>query len=287
MKKTALLLLPIAAAGGLLASCNLNAGGSTVSGLGGTENPHSIYAFEAATSIGLLSQVGDVSPTLNALKANAQTDLGQEIASYLPSVEAALFGSDILTGIETFPSDLPEYETKMVVTYSDSALLSSSFTMYFNETVKVDHDDDDEPWEQEEESYIEGIVKIGENSFPLRGEKEVDGDELEVGFTYMLSENTYISVQQEKEQGETEFEYTIYENGRKTYDYSLEVEDREVELKVRDKANLSNLTMEFSLFERDGTTYIRADIVANGSRESILYRKEILQSGEVSYVVVE
>ncbi|MDO5330876.1 MAG: hypothetical protein Q4F15_05625, partial [Bacillota bacterium] len=69
--------------------------------------------------------------------------------------------------------------------------------------------------------------------------------------------------------------------------YSLEVEDDEVELKVKDKAALSSLTMKFDLHKNDGDTYIRAKVNNSGTTSTVLFKKVVdATTGEVSYEVI-
>ena len=263
MKKLPLLTI-ISAGVGLLTSCNLTPTGTTTTSQDPiatdpttTQGTHNLYAFEAATSIGLLDYLGDSSPApaLQARKAQAET-----IKEYLPTVEAALLGDEILADSVAGQSNREGYTSMLTITYKDITLQSNTFEMHFNETIIEDKDDDDDDdWDdrhekddQEQESFIEGIVVVGENEYPMRGMKELENDEFEVEFRYILGENSYIEVKQEKELGESEFEYTVVENGRKTLDYSLEVEDNEVDLEILDRANMVNVvaTMEQALKDK-------------------------------------
>lgn len=262
----------------------------------GTATTNELYAFEAATSIGLLSEINST-PTLSLISpkfAAASDTTVEELKGYLPSVESALLGEDILLSSTIEASDLEGYTTKMTVSYTDIALNASSFTMYFNETILVDDDDDD--WDdhhhhghddQEQESWIDGIVILGEDTYTIRGEKEIDGDEVEVKFIYQISDTTYVMVEQEKEAGEQEFAYKLIENGATSYSYSLEVEHNEVELKVKDKVNLSKLTMKFDLHIKDGTTYIRAKVNDGTTKSVVLFQKVVDElTGLVSWNVI-
>lgn len=186
----------------------------------------------------------------------------------------------------TETSDLSDYQTKITVSYSDITLANETFTMYFNETIIQDDDWDDDD-EQEEESRIEGIVLVGDATYPIWGEKEIEGNESEVKFVYQLSDTTFVQVEQEKEANEQEFTYTVKEAGVTTYSYSLEVEDDEVELKVKDKAALSSLTMKFDLHKENVDTYIRAKVNNSGTTSTVLFKKVVdATTGEVSYEVI-
>lgn len=306
--KTKILALSILAAAGGLVACttasNVNNNVTNDSGAiaditTGTADVHELYAFEAATTIGQLASL-DVgvsslarNPLLSVVTSSTQTTTDTTadlIETYLPSVEGALLGSQSLLSMETQVSDNAAYVTKIVVTYTDTTLAGESFTMYFNETVKVDYDDDDDDWddknEVEEESYIEGIVIQGENTYTIRGEKEIENDESEVNFWLQLDANTYVQVEQEKENDEQEFSYEVYQNRSKVYEYSLEVERNQVELKVVDKAALSALKMEFDLYTNNGVSYIRAKVTEKGTTRVITYQKVTDAAGNSYWEVV-
>lgn len=304
MKNIAKLILPALSAAALI-SC-----GSTATGVANTNNDavsnatvtnastHELFAFEAATGLPLIAELG-ASSSATALMApqplGAVSDdtLLNNIKGYLPSVESALLGGEELITAVSETSDKSEYANKIVVSYTDLALEKASFTMYFNETALVDDDDDDDDWDdkyendQEVETRIDGIVTFGENTYTIWGEKEIENDESEVKFVYKMSDTTYVQIQQEKETGESEFEYTVYENGSKVYDYSLEVENNQVELKVKDKAALTSLKMEFTLFVKDNVTYIKAEVKDGTTSYEILFQKVVdATTGEASYSVI-
>lgn len=292
-----LLLTPIIM-GAALVSCTTTEGSTILPNTSTTDTTTSqtgsevaglnIYAYEAATSVGLVNLLK--APQVMALQSDAPT--GQTtadlIAQYLPTAEAVLLGEQNLFTETTVESDLPEYQTKVIVNYKDITLTDVSFTMYYNETIKHDHDDDwnddddwDDDWDEqdeiEQESYIDGIIQIGQDTFTLRGEKEMEEDELETSFRYFTDENTYVLVEQEIENDEQEFNYTVVKNGRKVYDYSLEAEDQEIEMEIRG-TDVGMQKYKMQLFRKDGVTYIQVRSLNNGNRESYLFKKVIDQT---------
>lgn len=237
-----------------------------------------LFAYEAATSIGLLATIDPSTSQTTQRKASQQ--LIDQVTNYLPSIEAALRGDDLLLTNFEVESDREEYTTKLVVSYKDVALTKTSFTMYYNETPTGDKDD----WD-EEESLIDGIIVIGENEYKMRGEKEKESDEFEVSFTYHIDDNNYVKVSQEIENDEQEFNYEVYENRRVIHSYSLEMENDEVELHSQSIGQ--NLYLEFSFFKRDGHNYISCYVVNNQERERILFEKIVDGQGLVTYEVVQ
>lgn len=228
-----------------------------------------LFAFEAATSIGLLSTLETTAtPTVSAMAARAVSDtLKKQIETYLPSIEATLKGTELLTETVVLESDRPEYQTKLSITYKDLNAEDSAFVMYYNEVKKAG--DWDDWFEGEEEYVIEGIVVLGQKEYKMRGTRETEKGESEVAFRYFLDETSYVHVQQESERGETAFEYEVYQKGRKIHEYSLEREEKrgqvEVELEIMDRENAIDGEMTFVDYERDGKYYIRVDIENQGT----------------------
>ena len=158
MKKT---LLTILAALALLAL----AIGFTACGEGGNRNNASsdnkfddlttteeVYGFSAATAGTLISSMNGVSAQALA-QAKGLTVLAQSgvvtdeetiaaLNEYMMLVESLL--SDGAFGMTEGESDLPDYEKKAEVTYKDILGNTLSYTMYYNETLRPDHDDDDD-----------------------------------------------------------------------------------------------------------------------------------------------
>lgn len=246
-----------------------------------TSESSDLFAYEAATSIGLLATI-DTTTVKAANRAVSET-LVDQITSYLPSIEAALRGEEILLQNRLVPSDRTEYEYKLEVQYQDIAAEDVSFTMYYNETPLVE-DDFDDRFDDEEESRIDGLVVIDDAEFAMRGTKEREDDELEVSFSYHIDDSNYVRVSQEIERGEQEFQYEVYENRRMIHSYSLEMENDEVEL--HSESIGSNLYLEFAFFRQQERTLIRCNVVENGQRERLLFEKVVQNDGTILYQLV-
>lgn len=323
MKKTKL-LLPLFASTLLFGACSPSRGTSPL-------NPHAdpanLYAFQAATSIGLVGNAMSSPNVMRALNVKEANDaLKDTIMSYLPVVEAALTGMDAITSSNEEVSDLAEYETKLTISYKDIALKDTTFTMYYTEIVEgedqstsevtseetkdeatselpvnmakenddeddeekvenVDNDHEDDEEDTEKESKIIGIIKIGEDTYPMHGEKELDVDEYEVSFTYNIDEVTTVTVEQEIENGEQEFEYKIESNGETIYEYSIELENDEVELEVKEAGKTEN-TIEFELSEKDGEKVIVAKVEQGKEITELTFKKVVAEDGSESYQII-
>ena len=291
MKKTLKILLPVLTIG-MLTGCQISTNNSSQNG--GTNNNGSnpsaqseqVYAFEAITSAGLLHSLNNNQDVLAVKKAKADETLVNQIKDYLPSVEAALTNQSLMTSSEVVASDRNEYATKVIITYTDIAFVNQTMTMYYNETAIPDDDFDDDWDDQFEEEYvIDGLIIIDDVEYQMFGKKELDQDEYEVSFTYQIDENNYIKVEQEIENDESEFNYTVIQNRRKVYEYSLEVEDNSVELEVKER-NLGVEKMEFEFLKRDNRTYIIAEVRQNGVSSEIVFEKVVDELNNITYNVI-
>lgn len=291
MKKTLKILLPVLTIG-MLTGCQISANNSSQNG--GTNNNGSnpstqseqVYAFEAITSAGLLHSLNNNQDVLAVKKAKADETLVNQIKDYLPSVEAALTNQSLMTSSEVVASDRNEYATKVIITYTDIAFVNQTMTMYYNETAIPDDDFDDDWDDQFEEEYvIDGLIIIDDVEYQMFGKKELDQDEYEVSFTYQIDENNYIKVEQEIENDESEFNYTVIQKRRKVYEYSLEVENNSVELEVKDR-NLGVEKMEFEFLNRDNRTYIIAEVRQNGVSSEIVFEKVVDELNNITYNVI-
>lgn len=279
MKKISNLLIPTLSLV-LLAGCvDIGPDGSVYTDKG-------TFAYEAVTSVGFLGILNENESAPMTLKKNSVSDTTVEaIKEYLPAVDAAFNGESQIAAVDK-ESDRQEYSKHTVITYLDVNNQEKTIAMYYNETEKVDFDDDDKD-EDEREYRIEGVLLVDGLEYTMLGEKELDKGELEINFRYMLDENTYVKVEQEIETGEQEFEYEIYQNGRKIYEYSLELENDEVELKVKDASSaLSSLKLEFERVTRNGKNYLKCEVEENKTKDTIYFEKVVLDDGSSTYVVV-
>lgn len=282
MKKLKTLILPALAAT-FLVGCGSPSGTDFINGDTAKE---SIYAFEAVTSIGLLSEA-NASMNPQGLRKAISLDQAfiESLNTYLPTIESALKGESLLTNTEVMESDDPNYQIKQVISYTDINMQTSTITMYYNETIIEDNDwdDDDDDWddEQEQESRIEGVILVDGVSYRMRGEKELEGDEYEVNFRYILDETSYILVEQEIERGETEFAYSLVQNGREVYEYSLEIEGNEVSLEM--ESGRSEYEMNFFLITLDGKNLIGCRLENDHEKETIFFEKIVSPEGQVTY----
>lgn len=268
-----------------LTSCSGNfIGGSSSTGGHNNLKSENIFAYQAATSIGMIAQIDTPTTSPLGLQRAVSEDLIEKVKTYLPTVEAALTGNQLLTNAEEQVSDREGYQYKIIVSYNDINLNLESFTMYYNETL-IEEDYDHEDNELEQEFTMEGIIIIDGFEYQMHGEKELENDEYETNFYYQFDSNTIISVEQQIENTETEFEYKIIQNGRTVLEYSIEVENNEVELETKDTTGKYEL--KFEIEKRNGSQYIKAKIEQN-HQEDVIYFEKVVDSttGVVTYQVV-
>ena len=129
---------------------------------------------------------------------------------------------------EILQNDDGTYENKMIIQAFFNSELDLQYTIYFNKTKVLKHEDNEELFN------IEGIIIIDNKTYQVFGEIESEEDEIETKIKVVTGENEYFVIEQEKEVDEEEFVYTSYINNKKQNEYSIsyEVEDNEIEIKI-------------------------------------------------------
>lgn len=184
--------------------------------------PRKAYALQAISLVNVANQFQD-SQTLHFKKSSFtgnHQNVAEEISYYLDFIQS-LHNKEAIEYLFT-DSDLKEYQYK-IVTSIPFLEGKHTYTIYFNETAKVDDDDDVD----EVSSTLLGIIIVGEEQFVISGEKEVEEDECEVNLVLYLShdKNEYLKVSQEIEHLENEYSYEYYKNNTLKQEFSIESED--------------------------------------------------------------
>lgn len=181
-------------------------------------------AFQVANSVNTSAQ-------LAAVADSKENDVVDEIEENIKLIQNFLNNSlNTYTEVE---SDRPEYQHKAIIKINNEDL-----TIYFNvigenQNVENVDDDDDDEMDFEQNYAVEGIAVSGDVEYVLKGEKETETEEGETEselemIIYMDKDaGNYIVVQQEIEQGEQEFEYTIFEKHKIVDTFSIEAEKDE------------------------------------------------------------
>ena len=216
-----------------------------------------IFAFAGMTTGQLLGDLGGTA--VSSSSATDGTSAGNEADAEMTAVlDKYMHMADTLVsgGVtqETTESDDPDYEYKMTVTVTDTLGFGGTYVMYYNETFEGedisanssasdperyrdrdrdrDHDDDDDDRDDddERESVINGKLVVGENEYTVVGKREIEEEhgesETETELRAYIDENTYVKFKQEIENDEQSFKYEIYEGGRKTDEFEIEIETK-------------------------------------------------------------
>lgn len=274
------------------------AGGNKFEQLSSTEQ---VYGFSAATAGTLISSMnGGSAQTLAQAKGLTrslrETVTDEETISslneYMMLVESLL--SDGAFRVTETASDLAEYAKKADVTYTDLLGNTLSYTMYYNEILLPDYDDDRDFGETEEEYYIEGILVVDGEQYPMRGERETESErdesESETNFRVTLSETRTLQVQQSHEQEgnktEQEYVYSIRE-GNRTIErsaFEYEQEGRETEIKLSVTKDGSTQIFYFEKETERGEEYIRIRVGEKNAAQTYRVHIQTDADGNASYV---
>lgn len=244
-----------------------NGGTTGGNGQGTITTVKSNYAFATVGSGALLS--GLSAENEDAVPSNApangqyvtQDELPAEdlatINRYLGIVESFLSDSGV-TFTET-ESDKEGYAFKLVAQSKDITGKATEFILYYNETRTVVDED-------ETKTALEGIMSFNGQEYTVRGERESAFDENEMEFIAYIDRANYVKIEQEQEDGENEYSYTVVENGITTAAFELEIETEADETEVEIRSYENNVTTVIDFKEKiaaNGKSHIEATFVEN------------------------
>lgn len=276
-----------------LTACDKQAGSDKFSKLDTTQE---VYAFSAASAGTLISSInGSTAQTAQTLSVKNVVSDEQTIAdlnNYMALIESIISDGEFKILVET--SDNAQYTNKEIISYKDLLGNTVEYTLYYNQTQKVDFDDDDDrrdKHEIEEEYSIEGIMVVDGVDYAILGEKETETEEgeseSEIKFVVTLSENKYITVKQEieEERGESErsFVYSIYENNSLVERSAFEYETERNETEIKFSFTKNGETQVFYFEEERGVIQIRV----GDNQSSEKYIVTIIEDENGSYYQYE
>ncbi|MDE7181791.1 MAG: hypothetical protein K2O41_01995 [Clostridia bacterium] len=244
-----------------------------------------IYALSAASSVEYL-QTLDEGASKSAAALAAQARPAYVTDSDVAGIKNCLtMFKDILSdGIKQTVTDntdkegeFKDYSYVLTVTVPDTAGNNDVFTMYYNETDTTTKTDDGET---EVLTRLVGVMAVGDLRYDVTGLKEVeyeDGEtEVSIEFTTKskINPSNYIVVEQSVENGEIEYEYKIYENGRKIMDAEIEVEYKKngVELEFSVKDGLAGQKTKYKITTAGNSVY-DIQFKVNGNTDKITARE--------------
>ena len=244
-----------------------------------------IYALSAASSVEYLQTLDEgASKGAAALAALARP-------AYVTDSDVAgikncltMFKDILSDGIKQTVTDntdkegeFKDYAFILTVTVPDTAGNNNVFTMYYNETDTTTKTDDGET---EVLTRLSGVMAVGGARYDVTGLKEVEYDdgetEVSIEFTTKskINPSNYIVVEQSVENGEIEYEYKIYENGRKIMDAEIEVEYKKngVELEFSVKDGLAGQKTKYKITIAGNSVY-DIQFKVNGTADKITARE--------------
>ena len=308
MKKLNLLkgLTLLSLAGSLVSCGNTTSGRTDISHGNIEEVKESILAKQASTGLEAMKLMENISGTHNLKLRNSKNNISQNdidtIQQLLSQFDMILENNNLFDSTIS-ESDIAEYSTKETITLKDINGKQESYTLYYNETnsfTDVEHDDDE--LETETTTLYEGIalysvdgseVKYNFNSITTVSE---ENNEIEIESTFRLREennpSNYIIIEKENEtegsEVEDSYEYTIYNNNRKVYEYGISVEFDDVRNKKQIELELNNTEYEVDKIERNGETLFYVEVENDNTDEEadLIFRKVIDENGNVSYQLI-
>ena len=144
-----------------------------------------------------------------------------------------------------------DYAFVMTMNVPDTAGGYERFVMYYNEVeTETETEIKNGVEESEVSTKLEGVMVVGDEAFDVSGEREVEkeGDEIESSIEFTTKSRThsddFVKVSQSVENGEIEYEYEIYKDGKKIRELEVEIEQDE----------FGGAEREFSLKDKTGDT---------------------------------
>ena len=240
MKKKRLLALGLTCA--LVGSVGV---GLSACGKDNNQSPIDAQDFYAMAAISSVNYLQDETSTsgqmVSATAADSrpstisQSDVNN-IASYMGMFQDMLTNgnSNYYTNgaVEEGDEYAGTYNLKMTMTLPTVDGGEEVFVMYYKEVnTRTNEEIDDGEIELEVNTTLEGVIKVGEETFDVTGRREYEkeGKETEVSFEFTTRSSTnpqnYIKVEHEMEDDEIEYQYSIYNNGNLQSETNVEFEN--------------------------------------------------------------
>ncbi len=246
-------------------------------------NTKELYAFSVVSGMELA-----LSNQLNSQLKQTEIEFNHVVDyvhSYLPTVEGFLGNSTIIAPQEQ-TSDKTEYAKMLVVNYKDTLNNEHNYKLYYNESVPSENNrpskaDDD----FEVATKLSGEVLYNNTTYALEGVKEVEKDEIEIKFTITLENNKKVVIEQETENNEQEFSYTIYNGNTEVYNtsFGVEVENGMVEFESEYEKDGKELELEIKQAEKNNNNKFYIEYEDNNQKTRITVEKTI-ENNSVKYV---
>jgi|GEM_PF-3622142 len=181
--------------------------------------------------------------------------IAEDVNYYLLTGDA-LVSSEGISVVYTRNTDpkYADYDYKMEVTYSDKAMYGVDYVAYYDEDERGNG-----------KTALVGVFVVNGNAYPLEGRKETERDEVEVELILRLGADSYVSVSNEAEKGENEYEYKFVEGGVVVKGVSLELSTengkKETEIEITENGVTTAYEFEYKAetieceYEKGNTEY--------------------------------
>ena len=227
----------------------------------GISTTEEVYGFQAITAVNLLSSPS--SKVAYSPKKSANTEQFNDILYYYEFAENFLNETSPIKFTKK-SSDNENYQILYEIITTDLDGNKNEYFMYYNETLLKDDDFD------EKEYSIKGEIIFNNESYMLFGEKESEYNEEEISLTVKINDNHFVTVEQEKENKEIEYQYTISKD-RQTTSFSLEIEEKRsgTEIKFTKEINDHENEFIYKIIE-DKSNYKKIKVVVKENDRFIL-----------------
>jgi len=257
------------------------------------------YAFAAYTGALALQEV-EVSTAPETLRAvDEESDPDEDLATvnhYL-SLYKQLTDSEALSVVSEATSDRPDYVFQVTITTTDIDLVTTTFTLYFNEVVidvgdDIDEDIDDsgeadygsadttpvedgyvyrnrnEERKIEDSTLLIGLLVTGEEEIAINGYRLVEEDSVRLGFRARLDDGRVVRISHISDATSQRFNYFI-RSGRTLLVQKkmiIKVEDNKSVLKLTDTRDGITKKYSFTRVELEDGLYFKIRFVTPEER---------------------
>lgn len=269
IKKKRFITLALSVCVGALAMVGLTAcGGKSDS------NQHYAQDFYAMSAISSFNFLQNSEGSQSTAVAQVQRPTGmqegdvQNIAGYMGMFQDMLASdtTDYYTNGTVDANDqyAGVYNFKMTLTVPSLDGGQQSFSMYYNEVyTNTEEEIDDNELELEIDTTLRGIIISGEDVFNVVGQREYEKEgreeEISIEFRAYINNTDYILIEHEMEDGEVEYQYTIFQNGQRSV----------TEVEFENERNEKKLELEFVTSSQTSQSKLKYEIVQAPSNENV------------------
>ena len=235
-----------------------------------------LYSYSAISSISIMNSVSLVKAARNPLTDEEK----QRIITNFEMVEG-LINTNLVKSEES-PSNIEGYEKMYTITITNVDGISDTYEYYYNEKITELEND-------EQESLLTGIVINNDVTYTIRGEKEIEDNEVEVSFLISLDDSTFVEIEQETEDEENGLEYTLYKDRREIYSTEIEYEiyNNKIKYSFEEEHNGVEREYEFIISTRDDETIVTAIIEELRDERRINFKVVTDENGVRNYIFEE